>query len=274
MGQKKKHIILFSIVTLTVSSCTKEINIDLNSVNPQLVVEGNISDQSGPYLVKLSQTVNYNQDDTFPAVSGAIIKITDNTGNSETLTEISSGNYYTSALQGTIGRAYNISITRNGKSYSGTSLMPVPVTIDTILVDTTNSGGFRGGSRGNRKNTKTVHVKFNDPAGIANYYRFIELVNNIAKTDIFITSDNLRDGTNIDFTLSRDTTIHAGDSVAVLLQSIDKKVYEYFRTLDQIASGGGGFRASTPDNPTSNLTNSALGYFNAFSVKSKKTRIP
>ena len=51
---------LLSVVCMFVfSSCTKVIKIDLNSTDPHLTVEANITNQPGPYKVKLTSTLNY-----------------------------------------------------------------------------------------------------------------------------------------------------------------------------------------------------------------------
>lgn len=49
------------LASLLFASCEKEIDLDLNSSSPQIVIEGNISDAPGPYIVKLSKTVNYSE---------------------------------------------------------------------------------------------------------------------------------------------------------------------------------------------------------------------
>ena len=272
MKQYIFKIFSWLILTVVFSSCQKVINIDLNSAAPQLVVEGNISDQPGPYTVKLSQTVNFSDDNVFPAASGAQVIVSDNAGNSETLSEITPGNYTTSVLQGTAGRTYNMSITFKGKNYTATSTMPFAVKIDTITVDTSSHGGF-GGGFGKTKSIK-ISAQFKDTAGIANYYRLVETVNGIQKNNIYIVSDYLQDGAVISRNVStRDTTIHSGDAVTVSLQSIDKNVYEYFRTLNLLI-GPAGAQSASPANPTSNINNGALGYFSAYAVRSKSIVIP
>ncbi len=47
-------------------SCTKVINVNLNNANPNIVIEGVISDGAGPYQVQLSQTVNFSDPNIFP----------------------------------------------------------------------------------------------------------------------------------------------------------------------------------------------------------------
>src|ERR1022692_4666787 len=111
-------ILVFIIFYLAFSSCEKVINIDLNSVAPQIVVQGNITNQPGPYTVQLTQTVNFSEPNNFPAVSGAKVIIEDNAGNVDTLTENPAGIYTGTRLTGTPGRSYALVLTANGKKYT------------------------------------------------------------------------------------------------------------------------------------------------------------
>lgn len=261
-------------IALVLSSCQKVIDVDLNSVSPEITIEGNVSNQVGSYTVNLSKTVNFSDSNVFPPVTGASVTINDNAGNTEILAEVSSGVYKTSTLQGTVGGSYTITVTASGKNYQTVSTMAAPVAIDSIIVKT--STGFGGGGMGGGGNNvnKSLTLRFTDPVGIANYYRLVETVNGVPVNTISITSDNLRDGEVIEENLreGQDIKLQVGDIVTVQLQSIDKNVYEYFRTFNN-ASGGGNFNSSSPANPTSNLSNGALGYFSAYSVTSKTVTI-
>jgi hypothetical protein len=115
---------------LVLSSCITPYDV-VSDFHPALVVEGLITDQPGPYLVTLTMSVPVSGeaqlDDPVP-VTGATIVIQDDQGNSETLTEKSTGNYYTSTFQGVIGRAYSITIaTGEGDTYHSApeTLLPV-----------------------------------------------------------------------------------------------------------------------------------------------------
>lgn len=257
---------------LMLSSCQKVINIDLNSAAPQIVIEGSVNDQPGPYYINLSQTVNFSQTNVFPPVTGALVKITDNTGLTDILTEVSPGSYRTdSTLKGVPGRSYTLSVSSNGKNYSSVSVMPAPVNIDSLTISTT-TGGF-GGPR------KRLQANFQDPSGIANFYKFgitHYYLNqgtpySIIEKTISITSDKLQDGKMLTYNLSGRNTLISGDSIVVALQTIDQGVFDYFRTLGQ---AGNNMASATPANPTSNITNGALGYFSAYAVRSKGIVIP
>src|SRR5580700_5972353 len=131
MKSGKAAFILFYCLSLC--QCKRVIQINLNNAAPQLIIAGEVTNSPGPYLVKLSQTVNFSADNVFPPVSGAMITITDSTAAlTDTLTETSAGQYSTHFLQGVPGDAYSLSVSILGKTYSALSVMPQPVTLDSV----------------------------------------------------------------------------------------------------------------------------------------------
>lgn len=257
------------IVPFLFSSCEKVIDIDLNAKAPQVVIEGNITDQPGPYTVKLTQTVNYDEANTFPTISGATVTISDNVGNSEILTETSLGIYTTSTLQGVAGRIYKLKVIANGKEYDATSTINSPVNIDTLKVIKQNL------PKGNKK---IIYVEFKDIPGIANYYRFIKIINGKVQPAIYVEDDLTQDGKVLSIGLIEkekyDEDIKSGDTVTIILQSLDESTYNYFKTLLQLNSGGLMNQSSSPANPLSNISNDVLGYFSACSITSKTIILP
>jgi hypothetical protein len=86
-----------------------------------VVVEGFITDQPGPYEIRISQA--YNIDSTvvrrIPVEAGRLF-MSDNLGNSEVLKEISDGVYQTdiNGIQGIVGRAYKVRVEfTDGRTY-------------------------------------------------------------------------------------------------------------------------------------------------------------
>ena len=147
-------IFLLALLSLAGLSCEKVVDIDLNSSDPHIVIEGNIDDSSVPSIVKLSQTVNYDEPNAFPPISGATITLLDNLGNADSLTESSPGTYSGSNIQGIPGRTYTLTVLADGKEYFATSTMPSPVQIDSLTVSTRAFG---------RNTGKVVNVNFQDP---------------------------------------------------------------------------------------------------------------
>jgi hypothetical protein len=265
----KKYIFKFSIwliIAIAFTSCEKVIDIDLNSSAPKIVIEAEIYDQLF-CKVKLSQTVNFDESNSFPAITGATIRISDNLGNSETLAETSAGNYIGSVLAGISGRTYTLEITADEKIYTAVSTMSPPINIDTLNVDTIIGHGVM-------QEKKYISVKYQDPPGVGNYYHFIQFINGIPQKDIYINEDRLQDGQTISTPLinQNSSNLETSDSITIQLLTIDWGVYNYFRTLLQTM--GSGHEVALPANPLSNFNNGALGYFSAHAIKTKSIVIP
>jgi len=75
------------------------------------------------------------------------------------------------------------------------------------------------------------------------------------------------DGDNPD-----DIKVVVGDAIHVEMQCIDQNVYTFYSALLQLSGGGPG-GGITPANPPSNISNGALGYFSAHTVRKKSVVI-
>ena len=254
-------LVILIVLSSFLSSCKKVIQLDLGTSSPHIVIQGDIYDHQGPYIVQISKSVNFYDSNTYPAVSGASVNISDNAGNSDHLKEASPGIYITSALQGVPGRTYTLLVKIDGQTYTASSTMPDPVEIASIYYQKSLFG-----------NTIFPAISFKDPANINNYYRLIYYINNNRQNDINVTDDKLNAGQIINYVirpLDTDNKLIAGDVVTIYLESTDKGVYEYFRT-----AGREGGQSASPANPTSNISNGSLGYFNASSVRTLSAMVP
>ncbi|GAB1415554.1 hypothetical protein MASR2M117_09600 [Paludibacter sp.] len=182
----KKYITLI-IASLIFASCTKEIDIDLNSTDTQLVIEGNITDDPGPYTVKLSKTVNFSDANNYPPFTDAMVIISDNTGIVDTLTETIPGLYQTNFITGIQGNAYTLKIIAENKQYNATSTMPHKVNLDSIYFNK-----FKTPNSSSPIYT-TVPV-YHDPVQPGNNYRFFLTVNDKSDKSYLIRNDNIGNG--------------------------------------------------------------------------------
>jgi hypothetical protein len=264
MKRVNSNIILFLFIAALLFACTKVVNINLNDSAPRLIIESSISDQPSSCIVKLSSSVNYNEPNVFPPVSSASVVLSDDSGKSFTLNETGPGIYTLQSFKGVPGKTYFLLINVSGKSYEATSTMPQAVSIDSIYQAKISRGPYRGGG-----DFKYVVVKYRDPAGSINYYRFIEKINKDIQNSIYIDDDMLRDGNMIAQNIMRaDSSLRTGDSVRIYLQTIDKNVFDYFLQLRDVTNSFGASSA-TPANPISNFSGGALGYFSAYAVRSR-----
>lgn len=125
---QRKHIWLIATCALffLITGCVEPFkpHIDNKEALNLLVVEGLISDQEGPFSVKLSSALpvyqEWNVVTEFQPVSGAVVNITDDAGNAFLLEEDEAGWYETDAkdLRGIPGNTYFLTIaTPDGKEY-------------------------------------------------------------------------------------------------------------------------------------------------------------
>jgi hypothetical protein len=255
----KTNIFCLLIFVFLFCRCEKPIDVDLNSSDPRIVIEGAISDVPGDYHVKLTRSVNFDESNDFPVVSGALVKLSDDAGNTEALMETSAGVYSVTKVQGVPGRTYTLQVIDDGKVYTAISKMPLPVKIDSVIIENRPSESI---------DDRVASVKFQDPSGIENYYGITQISKWGRFANIIIDDDRLQDGSTI--TISTPIISKERDSVTVVLQSIDKNVYEYLRMLEELRQEGALRQSVSAANPVSNFSNGALGYFSANS-RSVKT---
>lgn len=260
------RICLFLISLVALTSCEQVITLDLNSADTQLVIEANLNADRG--LVKLSKTVNFDQSNVYPSVSGAVVKMTNGEGQTFQLKETTTGVYETTALTGKVGQTYQLDVQAEGKTYHAQSQIPKAVELTSITVKAqTGSGSSIGPGSGN-KSDYSVEASFTDPTSETNYYRFVLTINNKATDDVFVYDDRLSNGETVNRMLRTSQTISKGDVVGVEMQCIDENVYAYFNSFKRLA--GGPTDSSTPANPITNISGAKLGYFSAY-VAQRKT---
>ncbi len=272
MKRMKIIIGLFPVLctVFMLSSCEKVIDLDLNSVEKKYVVEAVVTDQPGTCKVLLSQTKDFDQDNTVPAVSGASILLTGDDGSAATFTEVEPGVYTDSSFTGASGHSYDLSVTAGNQVFTAVSRMPVKVALDTIYVtDEFLFTDFR----------KIVNAVYTDPATMGNNYRFVQYVNGLKENTILIQNDDYTNGNTVFsklFFFADDDDdagiIDSGDSVRIEMQCIELPVYKYWFSLSRSALGDS--NQATPSNPVSNLQGGALGYFSAHTLQVKEMIVP
>ncbi len=255
----KYYIAIISFLTLVIftqTSCEKVIDIDLNESDVKYVVEGVVNKDSLIHTVKITKTQKFDEATNFPTVDNALVTITDNLGNSTTLTFISNGIYQTSNYLGVEGRIYTISVTVDGKSFSASSTMPYNIPIDSLTLEEFSFGP-----------TPVSYLIANriDSAGIKNYYNFNLFKNGDLISGIFLQDDQFADGVEILQPIFGGD-YESGDTAVLEMMCIDANVYKYFYTLSINAGGTGG---AVPANPVSNFGSSCLGYFSAQTFQRK-----
>ena len=254
MRQINRHTIHLTLwataLLLPLLACEKEIDIDLHSVEPRVVIEG-IVKQDSLARVKVSRTLDFDDATGYPDLQGVLIHLKDDAGNEETLEQSASGWYVSKQLTGMPGRTYTLSVTYEEDTYIASSFMPPPVAIDSLTMYQMPVMDF-----------PIPMVHFKDPAGEVNqYYRALLFINGEQNPNIreFVISAEFMDGSAIRQFLSTsipgdEDAVNKGDELTIELQCIDKGAYLFFSSLTQMSGS---------TNPTTNIQGGALGYFSA-----------
>lgn len=262
-----KQLLYIATVMMGVSACQKVIDVNLNNAAKKYVIEGTVTDQVNGIGVKISQTMNFADNNTFEGVSGATVIITSDNATAYVLQETATpGVYATTGFKGRIGQTYNLYVQIGADTFRAVSTMPHEVYFDSLGLQ--NRVVF-----GETRRVPTVY--YSDPEGKGNAYHFIEWHNGVQERTIFVRNDENTDGRSLSIQLvsfssdsdKEEKKIKTGDTVTVEMQCIDQPVYKYWYSLDAAATGEG--QSATPANPVTNITGGALGYFSAHSVQTR-----
>ena len=233
-------LILFSIILI---SCEEIIEIDLNSSDPKIIIEANLTNSVKHNFIYITESTDYYNPDPYKTLSGAEIFLKDEGGETITFEEVSPGKYQNKELNIQQQSQYNIEVNLMGQKYTSTSFAPEIIEIDSL--------GYKLESRPFNKDKQflELHVYFQD------------------------NPDRLTNGNMIDFfffNFDNDEEFNSGDIIEVELHSIDEQTYLYFNTLRKALarSSGGPFGSTAPANPINNWSNDALGYFSTFTYSS------
>ena len=148
----------------------------------------------------------------------------------------------------------------NGKEFTATATMPMPVNIDSI------SGEYK--EEDFRKAGYEVAARFTDPVAQPDFYRLIVTINDTLQNkpdDLYLLNDKYNNGKPIKADLFR--RFETGDKIEFELRSMDERVFEFFTSLNDVLNNQNG---PAPANPNTNIKGGALGYFGAFTSSKKQ----
>jgi len=195
-----KSWLFFIIFQILLVSCSEQFDLNIPN-NDRVVVEGAITNEEGPYFIKLGHSRSLNQNDKSNSISNARIIISDNKGVFDTLkllpttikrhpkwyyyfitlrkysgledtvrligndTTYLQGIYFTTKIQGTPGTTYSLEIDYNNTKIQATEEMPNVPIIDSVK--------FREQFlEKDGQNYFVPLVYFKEPQDQVNYYMF------------------------------------------------------------------------------------------------------
>lgn len=267
---RRKTLLLITLTALMLTSCEKVIDLNLKGVEAKYVVEGVLTNKPGDCKVSIIQTKDFDENNDFPGISGAMVFITEEgTESPVQLSETEPGIYEATSFAGASGKTYTLQVNIGESTFTAKSTMPQQVNMDSIYVTEENIFG---------EFWKLANISFPEPGGIENRYRFIQYINGEKTEQLFIRDDELVDGRDFETKLymSPDTDeedqIKSGDELKIEMHCIDKAMYKYWFSLEQGATGDGS--PVTPANPLTNIEGGALGYFSAHTTQVRTMTAP
>jgi hypothetical protein len=259
-------------------SCTERIDLELNDDgNRRIVVDGWFTDREEQHEVKLTWTTSYFANQPAPPVEGALLNISDGETNIA-LTEEAPGIYRTPVTSGEPGKTYTLTIEHDGEIYTAASEMRLSPEIDSLhvrILDPQEEFGVPFDPY------YSVRIWTQELPGEGDCYMWRTYVNGESVRDtlreLSFIDDNLYDGvyvadTEVDF-LEIDDEATIGDTVRIEQFNIGQQAYDIFIGIMNETDWNGGLFDAPPANVETNLTNGALGYFGAASVREAETVI-
>ncbi len=262
---KLKYILpLFLLVLLF--GCEKVIDVELNEVNPGIVIEANLTGNPGSVEVKITKTGDYFGTADMEKVSGASVILEDDAGNRIELPETDEGIYALGKLDVVEGTTYTLTVEAEGETYVAQSTLHPAVKITSLDYFYEEGESFFDDGY-------YLILILQDPADEENYYRIKTWKNGRSKNNadnLILFTDRYVEGKEVQITM-RGTIFKNGSIAKVELITLDKGAYEFYRTFSDVASTNPG--SAAPANPKSNFSNGALGYFSAYSSDSQSVII-
>lgn len=280
-----KYIIPAIVTAIFLSACTTDININLGSVTPGLVVDGCVTTDTMAHTVYLTKTSDYFSDKAAAVVSGAKVTLSDGSS-TITLTEdnANKGAYKTpSGYYGVVGRTYtlnisNVDVDGDGVSetYTASSTIQTRPPLEKINVEKTVLFN---------KDMWAVNIWVQEPANEKNYYMGRLYKNGVCVTDSIqewgVTNDEFFSGVylnNVTFMYfnsdKSDEILHNGDQVTFEINGITEDYMGFIKEADDEFKGHNPLFGGQPANIRTNISlvspsgaaTSPHGYFAAYST--------
>lgn len=306
----KKTVISITVIWL-LGSCVDSFDAGLNTNIKKLVVDGEITNKPGPYRVTLQQSSPFGSKDFSPPPFNAIVIISDNLGNTETLTDLGFGVFETKATQGVIGRTYTLEVRIGDKKiYKSTpQIIKKPIPIDKIYTEympfkegsnvyiggefhvfldaidpSTNGDYYRWNYTNFDQIDYCLKIRSNGDSGpIAIQYRCCETCweVNPCLGCIYLGSDQYQNGKKINKQFIGKFPYNSILPVFLQIEqkSITKDNYFYWKEIDSQINNSGGIFDTPPANIQGNIYNitdpndQVLGFFTASGVSTIPYRV-
>ncbi|MDR6781474.1 hypothetical protein ABIE26_002038 [Pedobacter africanus] len=251
-------------------SCTKVVDMDLETAAPKLVIDASIDWVKGTsgneQKIKLSTTTGY-YSAIFPTVSGADVTITNSANTVFGFIESpGTGEYVSSDFRPVIGETYTLKVILNGEVYTATETCTGVPDIENDMVQN-NKGGVGG-------DEMEIMYKYQDDGNQENYYLH-RIISPVSVFPEYKVEDDKNSQGRLMQEFFSDKDLKTGDLINIRLYGISRRYYDYFRKLLAASGAGNGPFQAIPGSVRGNIINQthfanfAYGYFRLSEVDVK-----
>ncbi|NGM65356.1 DUF4249 domain-containing protein [Sphingobacterium sp. SGR-19] len=251
---------VYILCVLFFSACEEIIEVNLNDADPRVVIEANLSDLQSTQRIRVSKTVAFDEPVNSVGVTNAVVLVVDSRGGYHNFQHENDGNYVARDFTPESGGNYSLYVEVDGESFHSSCYMPVYVDVDSTGIVQENILG---------DSYYFATFKFNDPPKMPNYYKYDIAINNENFGFSSVFQDKFNDGLYVTHQVSDlDAELQPGDYIAVRRYCVDEKVFNYWNEYQGTNPG-----SAAPANPTSNISNNALGYFSVASAEEFRLQV-
>ncbi len=277
------------IVVLFFISCEKNIDLDINQVEPVLVVDGKIESDQPPFII-LTNSLSYFKTLGADVIGNAFVRnaevFVSNGIQTHKLKEYSlqlipgfTSYFYSNdpanpatAFTGRLNTSYSLTIRSAGKEYTSTTTIPgLNATLDSVWV--------KPAPQNPDSLNRILFLRITDPPGKGNYVRYFTKKNGgeFLPGENSVFDDQIIDGTTFDVQLapginrnnppkSDSNFFRRGDTITLKFCDIDRNTFNFWNTWEfSYQSIGNPF--AQPNVVIGNISNGALGAFSGYAPR-------
>lgn len=268
METLKTFCFLLILVTI-LGSCEETIELDLDQTEERVIIEGLVSTMSDKNFVKISKSLPFYETGRTPRVTNAVVTVSDQNGEVFNLVH-NPGNHPDSAgiyipsppFSGVVGHTYFLEVVFDETIFTGSDKLTPVLDIDSLAWGFSTSA-FPNLDAPDRIYEVLLYAENVNPARnflLFKFYRNDSIIgpefNNIFVADDQFIGDKIEG-------LSAPVLFAKNDTARVEIYSLSQPAFAYYNDLINVLNNDGGLFSPPPANPRSNLSNGALGFFQA-----------
>jgi hypothetical protein len=271
-----KTSITLLVLFLLLVACEETVELDIDQVSERVVINARITNQTGKQYVKISKSTTFYHTGKAHRITHATVTVSDDLGRVISFVHNPVGDPGNEGIYlpaevfvGEIGRTYTLTVNVDGNLYTATDKMLPITSIDSIQyrIDENRLANPKSNERAYELLLYAKEPRETEDFYLFEHYRNDSLVTR-NPTDIYI-SDDLAVGENI-HGLRLPVHYSKMDKARIEMLSLSKAGFTYFSDLQNLINNDGGMFGPPATNPRTNLSGSALGFFQVSAISSRE----